>query len=486
MAGLIGLLVVAVSNDEASAVEGCAGVESDFNGDGVRDTAIADPEAAVGGKADAGVVTVVYGGAAGTIQLHQDLAFVPGGAEAGDQFGHALAQADLNGDGCSDLIVGAPYEDPGPAVDAGAVYVVYGAPGGLGTGPASTSYSQSQTRVPGESETADLFGYAVAAGRSGAGEPYLAIGTPGKDVGGHRDAGAFFYVRGSVIAQVDQGSPGVPGGVEPDDRFGASLAGTPGHLAVGGPGEAIGTEAFAGAVWLFGHTVDSAGRPAPLSAPNQTNPPVSAAEAGDRYGTSLAMVPVPDSSGTYKGGSYLVVGAPGEGSGSTASVGSASVYRVTASGEVSVLVAVLNQSGEGTHESLDPGDFFAQELAAAVQGTTLRVAVGVPGEESSAEHLDKGGVQIFAIEADGTLTDEWLDPGWGIPGAPAHQMFAGTSLAATPDSFLVGVAYGPGDAPGAVYGYPWTVASGGAPTVTYRPGEGGIPAGGKAFGAEIR
>ncbi|MEG3629772.1 integrin alpha [Streptomyces poriticola] len=461
-------------------------MESDYNGDGVRDTAIADPEASVGGKADAGSVTVVYGGGAGSVQVHQDQAWVSGAAEAGDRFGHALAQADLDGDGCSDLIVGAPYEDPGEVRDAGAVYIVYGSPEGLGGGAAPTNYNQAQSRVSGAAEAGDLFGYAVAAGHTSSGAPYLAMGVPGEDLGTVRDAGGFFYLRGSVIMWVDQDSPSVPGAVEPDDRFGASLAGTSGHLAVGGPGEAIGSEAFAGMAGVFSHTVDGAGRPTPLAGLDQLSPKVGAAELGDRFGTSLAMTPMPDTSGTYKGGSYLVVGSSGEDLGTTADAGSASVYRVTASGGVSPLVAGLHQNAAGTHGSAQPGDFFGQELAATVQGGTLRVAAGVPGEESTNEHLDKGGVQIFDVAADGTLTDEWLDAGWGIPGVPQQQMFVGTSLAATPDALLVGVAYGPGEVPGAVYGYGWAAESGGAPSVTHVPGEGGLPAGGKAFGAEVR
>jgi hypothetical protein len=49
----------------------------------------------------------------------------------------------------------------------------------------------------------------------------------------------------------------------------------------------------------------------------------------------------------------------------------------------------------------------------------------------------------------------------------------------------VGVPYGPADGR-AVYVFPWTVTSGGAPTGTFKPGADGIPAGGVAFGATVR
>ncbi|MFB6844786.1 integrin alpha [Streptomyces sp. NPDC056373] len=56
--------------------------------------------------------------------------------EAGDQFGFSRSVYDMDGDGCTDLVVGAPYEDVakdgGRLVDAGAVYVIHGTPTGIG------------------------------------------------------------------------------------------------------------------------------------------------------------------------------------------------------------------------------------------------------------------------------------------------------------------------------------------------------------------
>lgn len=53
----------ATGGTHAAAAVACpSGADSDFNGDGARDTAIADPEADVDGVEKAGVVHVVYGG----------------------------------------------------------------------------------------------------------------------------------------------------------------------------------------------------------------------------------------------------------------------------------------------------------------------------------------------------------------------------------------------------------------------------------------
>jgi hypothetical protein len=49
------------------------------------------------------------------------------GEDALDKFGYALAAGDVNGDGVPDLIVGAPFNSPSPALyQRGAVYVYFG------------------------------------------------------------------------------------------------------------------------------------------------------------------------------------------------------------------------------------------------------------------------------------------------------------------------------------------------------------------------
>ncbi|WP_246040660.1 FG-GAP-like repeat-containing protein [Streptomyces cadmiisoli] len=100
----------------AAAAAATTSVRQDFNGDGYADLAVGAPDATVAGRAKAGYVAVLYGSANGlrtaTKQVFsQNSAGVPGGAEAGDRFGAALASADLDGDGHQDLIVGVPGED---------------------------------------------------------------------------------------------------------------------------------------------------------------------------------------------------------------------------------------------------------------------------------------------------------------------------------------------------------------------------------------
>lgn len=482
----------------AAVAAACSGVESDFNGDGIRDTAIADPEAAVGTVPRAGKVHIVYGGDKGALELSQETPGIPGGAERDDQYGFALAVYDADADGCADLAIGTPYEDISTNADAGWVHIVYGSAAGLNGGKAVKEHMQGEgTTIGGAAEPGDWLGYALAAGKTSTGSPYLVVGVPGESIGTVEDAGGFVYIHGTaqtvvgVISQNVATGGAVPGDAEIDDRFGASLATTPTHFAVGTPGEALGTVTFAGGVAVFSHTLSS-GFPKPLFDLGQDQDAVAGAEeVGDGFGTALAMIPYRPSGATSTTESLLAVGVPGEDLSTTVDAGAVQVFRVTSAGSFTSHMWI-DQNTADVEQGSDAGDFFGQRLAAVntapnstSSATTTRLAIGVPGEESSEEHREKGGVHVVSMVGAPGASDSWIDPGWGIPGEPAHTQLAGLSLAATPGGLYVGMPYGPA-AGHAVHVFPWNVANGGAPTKTFKPGWDGIPAGGTAFGAAVR
>ncbi|MGW2116422.1 VCBS repeat-containing protein [Streptomyces zhihengii] len=491
-AGALGLGPVSPA---AAAAAACTGAESDFNGDGIRDTAIADTEATVNGMPGAGVVHIDYGGGKGTMVLSQETAGVPGAAEADDQYGFALAVYDADRDGCSDLAVGIPYEDL-DTPDAGLVQIVYGSTAGLNGGKAVREYKQGEgAPLGGGAEAGDLTGYALAGGKTSAGASYLLIGAPGEDIGTAVDTGGFFYVQNDAATALgnhqDTATAGaVPGVAENDDRFGASLAATPTHFAVGAPGEALGTATFAGAATVFNHTLTS-GYPKPLFGMGQDQDTIAGAEeVGDGFGTALAMVPYRASGATSTTESLLAVGVPGEDLKSTVDAGAVQIFRIGASSFTETMW--IEQDTADVEQESEAGDFFGQRLAAVntspnttTTGTTARLAIGVPGEESAEEHREKGGVHIVPMIGAPGASDAWIDPGWGIPGEPAATQLAGLSLSGSTAGLLVGMPYGPA-AGHAVHLFPWNTVNGGFPSRTFKPGENGIPAGDTAFGATVR
>lgn len=481
----------------AVAATGCAGAESDFNGDGIRDTAIADPEATAAGVSKAGVVHIVYGGGKGTLQLTQEAAKA-GPSEAGDLFGHALAVYDADLDGCSDLAIGSPYEDVAENVDAGRTVVVYGSPTGLAAGKVTTEYIQGTGPVPGAPEAYDWAGYALAAGKSSAGVPFLVIGLPGEDIATTVDSGGFLYIAGAttvtvgVVTQDVTTAGAVPDTMESYDRFGSAITATPTHFAVSSPGEAQAAIPEAGAVTIFSHALTS-GVPKPLNVITQDTPNVlGACENGDGFGTALAAVPYRAAGATSTTESLLAVGTPGEDLSTTVDAGAVQVFKIDAAGAY-VERAWIDQNVTDVGGEAEAGDYFGQRVAAfnsapgsETTATTARLAVGVPGEDSADGVADRGVVQMFPLVGASGLSDKILEPGSEIPTPAAPRLYAGMSIGGGAAGLYVGMPYGPAEGR-AVYVFPWTIGgTGGAPTQTFRPGEGGLPAERNTFGTVVR
>lgn len=210
----------------------------DFNGDGADDLAIGVPNAdgQVGNTLEgSGLVAIRYGEIGRGLADEEGDVFarsVFGGAEEGDQMGGALAACDFDGDGFDDLAIGASDESIGAALPGvGAVVVVYGSASGLDA-QRFQFFDQNTPGIPNTAEDSDRFGHALACGDyDGNGRADLAIGSPGEKIGGDIDAGAVFVLPGSVAGllasasfELNQDQPAVTGEAEPHDELGYALA----------------------------------------------------------------------------------------------------------------------------------------------------------------------------------------------------------------------------------------------------------------------
>lgn len=476
---------------------------TDFNCDGIVDTVVGDPKATVGGKANAGLVQVVYGGGKGTTTLHQDLPAIPGDAEPEDLFGENLATFDHNSDGCTDLVVGIPSEDISTSVDAGSVQVIYGATSGLSAGASALNLIQGtgdgSIRAAGP-EAGDRFGHAIAAGQTAQGEPYLAIGVPGEDIGTLVDAGRVHYLRGTVNVATDQDKLGMDGDAEAGDRFGTTVAASANHIVIGTPNEKVGTFGNAGTLQVLTHTLNANNIPTPVAGLNQNDPIVAGAvEAEDQFSASLAAVAYAPAGASTPTDTVLAVGSPGEGlvvaGSNVVDAGNVHTFRITSAGVIT-RTAGINAETANVAGAAAGGDRFGQSLvltnldpSTPATASTLVLAVGIPGKNIGAT-ADAGAIQTFYPFGAPGDNDHWIQAGdaSGLGGTPSAGQGVGGHLGGTATQLYAGV---PNATPhGAAYALPWSNATGGRTGTTstataYVPGQNGLAATGTAFGWAI-
>lgn len=338
-------------------------------------------------------------------------------------------RADVNGDGCDDLIVGVPNEDLVGFTDNGSAQILYGSLEGI-TETANWSFYLDTPGIPGVAANGDQFGTSLALGDfDNDGYSDVAIGVPMKTVDGEAMAGAVIVLYGSPDGLTadgsqywSQASAGVTLANEAGDQFGWALAtgdfNGDGYdeLAVGIPGEDVGNQANAGTVYVL---QGSENRLTATGATtwNQANGDlIDNAEAGDLYGWALTA-------GNFNKDfrDDLAIGIPGEEGNSGSNYGYVSVIYGGESGLDPATDQLWGQDGLGLAVSGEDGDQFGAILASGDidQDRADDLVIGVPWEDAGGQ-TDSGVAHILyggnsGLTTDGAQTWSVSDGGAGAP-----------------------------------------------------------------------
>lgn len=301
----------------------------------------------------------------------------------GDRFGASLASGDFDGDGVSDLVVGAP-EKAATSARAGSITVHY-----LGK---TGSAAKAELRQPGLDQQDDRFGFAMASGDFN-GDAYddLAVGTPGDTTSNIRSGivyvfkgspgGLFFWKRLEQKRHTKQGY----------ELFGYSLSAGDydndqvDDLAVGAPLDLSTSRPRSGAVFVFkGYRQQDLKPWATL-----TQRGLGGDEVGDWFGAALA-------SGDFDGDHRddLAITAPGETPGSNPETGYVFVFKGSSTG-------LTPYSGFGYGND---GDWFGGAIAACkgCRWGADNLVIGAPGRRATP--TGPGAAHIYAHGTGGSFS----------------------------------------------------------------------------------
>ncbi|MYT70016.1 MULTISPECIES: FG-GAP and VCBS repeat-containing protein [unclassified Streptomyces] len=416
-----GALALPASPASAAAAK----LTGDFNGDGYRDIAVADPSATVSGKDTAGAVTVFYGSASGISAdrrktITQATTGIPGSPEMGDGFGDSLATADLDQDGYTDLLIGDPGESVGTDIHRGSLTVVWGGASGLGSGA-----TVQPAYLPDDGCT---FGEGLAAGDTdGDGNPDVVVGsrcsaqyfsgpftrtgTPAATDHDHllgtthtavvgnvdgdaaaervmlpgrysNDPGGRVYLdnwNGGRFSRTElTGADGTTGAITDTngDGYGDLVLGDYDDPSSDKPGGHRGGQI---SVWFGGPTgIDPAQTPVLIDQDTAGVP--GSGEKGDQFGYSLAV------GDTNKDGyGDIAVGTPGEAIGSEGNAGAVTVLLGSAHGPTGTGARALNEDTDGISGAAEDGDAFGSAVSLSDNNGDGKadLTVGIPSENSS-------------------------------------------------------------------------------------------------------
>ena len=385
----------------------------DLDGDGVTDLAVGAYQDDEGGS-DRGAVHIIHingmktngnGSVDNTVEINDSTANSPVLSDY-DYFGGSVAAiGDLDGDGVTDLAVGAQGDDDG-GQNRGTVHVMF--MNGNGSVKGTVEINNSTANGPVLSDD-DGFGRSVAAigDLDGDGVQDLAVGANGDDNGG-TDHGAvhvmFMNGNGSVKDTVEINNSTANGPVlSNNDFFGTSVAaigdldgdGVP-DLAAGANGDSNGGEGR-GAVHVMFMNGNGTVKGTVEINDSTANGPVLSDE--DYFGASVAAIGDLDGDGVQD----LVVGAWGNYNGGPGR-GAVHVMFMNGNGTVKGTVEINDSTANGP--VLSDEDYFGISVAAIgdLDGDGVQdLAVGADGDDNGG--TDHGAVHVMFMNRDGSVKD---------------------------------------------------------------------------------
>ncbi|MGK7935641.1 MAG: dockerin type I domain-containing protein [Xenococcaceae cyanobacterium] len=210
----------------------------DINGDGVSDLIIGANFADPNGNSNAGESYVVFGNKNGftsnlnLANLDGSNGFVINGINSGDFSGTSVSSAgDINGDGFSDLIVGATNADPNNQENAGQAYVILGTDAEFNSSFDLSSLNGQNGFVINGTSVDNLLGTSVSSAGDFNGDRLDDIIISA--VGANQETGTSYVLFGSAepfnaVVDLDQLEPNqgfTIGGIDQGDRSGNSVSG---------------------------------------------------------------------------------------------------------------------------------------------------------------------------------------------------------------------------------------------------------------------
>ncbi len=372
----------------------------DLDGDGTADVAVGAPGVFLR-SAYPGQVHVLFLNPDGTVKRAAAVGGdTPNGPslDAGDHFGWSVASlGDLDSDGYVELAAGTYGDDTIHVMSVG---------GDAGSPVKRTGEIQGRDVVPPLVEN-DYFGWSVdgIGDLDSDGVPDVAVGAPGRNVGGSDTGEAyvlFMNPDGTVRdqARIDGGTPNGPS-LAAGDRFGSSVAGIgdldgdgTADMAAGSPGHVLGGSGT-GYLSVMFLNPDGTVRDTARIDGGTPNAPSLAADA--RFGESASGIGDLDGDGVPD----VAVGAPGH---ATRGSGTGDVHVLFMNPDGTVKRAATVNAGSQNGPALEPGARFGWSVAGIGDldsDGVPDVAVGAPGHATRG--TGTGGVHVLFMNPDGTV-----------------------------------------------------------------------------------